>query len=44
LGGALMAAGHVVFAYHFFAMALNFGPRRSGSVVLWNARPAEAQS
>jgi cytochrome c oxidase cbb3-type subunit 1 len=43
LGGALMAAGHVVFAYHFFAMALNFGPRRSGSVVLWNARPAEAQ-
>ena len=44
LGGALMAAGHVVFAYHFFAMALNLGPRRSGSVVLWNARSAEARS
>jgi cytochrome c oxidase cbb3-type subunit 1 len=43
-GGALMAAGHVVFAYHFFAMALNLGPRRSGSVVLWNARSAEARS
>jgi cytochrome c oxidase cbb3-type subunit 1 len=44
LGGALMAAGHVVFAFHFFAMALNFGPRRSGSVVLGSARPAEAQA
>src|SRR6202140_1252853 len=43
-GGALMAAGHFVFAYHFFVMALNLGPRRSGSVVLWSARSAEAQS
>jgi cytochrome c oxidase cbb3-type subunit 1 len=41
-GGTLMIAGHVVFAYHFFAMALNLGPQRSGSVLLGNVRPAEA--
>ena len=44
LGGALMAAGHVVFAYHFFVMAFNLGPRRYGSVVLGHLRPAEARS
>jgi len=37
--------GHVVFRVPFsFAMALNLGPRRSGSVVLWNARSGEARS
>jgi cytochrome c oxidase cbb3-type subunit 1 len=40
-GGALMVAGHIVFAYHFFVMALNLGPQRSGSVLLGNVRPAE---
>jgi cytochrome c oxidase cbb3-type subunit 1 len=40
-GGALMIAGHSVFAYHFFVMALNLGPQRSGSVLLGNVRPAE---
>jgi cytochrome c oxidase cbb3-type subunit 1 len=29
-GGALMTAGHVIFAYHFFAMALQRGPVKSG--------------
>ena len=43
LGGALMTAGHIVFAYHFFVMALNLGPRRSGRLLLGNARPGEAQ-
>ena len=42
-GGMLMTAGHIVFAYHFFVMALNFGPSRSGSVRLGNAHPAEAR-
>jgi cytochrome c oxidase cbb3-type subunit I len=42
-GGTLMAAGHIVFAYHFFVMALTLGPRRSGRLLLGNARPAEAQ-
>jgi len=43
LGGALMTAGHIVFAYHFFVMALDLGPRRSGSLLLGSARLAEAE-
>jgi cytochrome c oxidase cbb3-type subunit 1 len=43
LGGALMTAGHIVFAYHIFVMALDLGPRRSGSLLLGSARLAEAE-
>jgi cytochrome c oxidase cbb3-type subunit 1 len=43
LGGALMTAGHIVFAYHFFVMALDLGPRRSGRLLLGSARLAEAE-
>ena len=42
-GGALMAAGHIVFAYHFFLMALNLGPHRSGRLLPGNAHSAEAR-
>jgi cytochrome c oxidase cbb3-type subunit 1 len=31
IGGALMTLGHLVFAFHFLAMALRFGPRRLGA-------------
>jgi cytochrome c oxidase cbb3-type subunit 1 len=30
IGGALMTLGHIIFALHFFAMVLRFGPRRIG--------------
>jgi cytochrome c oxidase cbb3-type subunit 1 len=42
-GGALMAAGHVIFAYHFFVMALDLGPHRSGSLQLRGVRLAEVR-
>ena len=31
VGGALMTLGHLVFAFHFVAMVLRFGPRRLGA-------------
>ena len=31
IGGALMTLGHLVFAFHFAAMVLRFGPRRLGA-------------
>jgi len=34
IGGAIMALGHVVFAGHFIAMALRYGPRRVGAALL----------
>jgi len=34
VGGAIMALGHVVFAGHFIAMALRYGPRRVGAALL----------
>lgn len=34
VGGAIMALGHVVFAVHFIAMALRYGPRRVGAALL----------
>ncbi|HEY0844441.1 MAG TPA: cbb3-type cytochrome c oxidase subunit I [Noviherbaspirillum sp.] len=46
VGGALMTIGHLVFAVHFIAMALRFGPRRVGAALL-NMRsttPALAQA
>jgi cytochrome c oxidase cbb3-type subunit I len=43
LGGALMTAGHIVFAYHFFVMALNLAPRRSGRLLFGSARLTEAE-
>ena len=33
VGGALMTLGHLVFAFHFVAMVLRFGPRRLGAAV-----------
>jgi cytochrome c oxidase cbb3-type subunit 1 len=34
LGGAIMTLGHLVFAFHFAAMALRFGPARIGAALL----------
>ncbi|TAN09346.1 MAG: hypothetical protein EPN34_14200 [Burkholderiaceae bacterium] len=33
VGGALMWAGHVIFALHFLAMVLRFGPARTGAAL-----------
>jgi cytochrome c oxidase cbb3-type subunit 1 len=41
-GGALMVLGHLLFAYHFFVMALDYGPRRSVSALLGDTRPLGA--
>jgi cytochrome c oxidase cbb3-type subunit 1 len=38
IGGALMTLGHVVFVGHFFAMALRFGPRRTGAALFWQSK------
>jgi cytochrome c oxidase cbb3-type subunit 1 len=38
VGGAIMTIGHLVFAFHFIAMALRFGPRRTGAALLHNKR------
>ncbi|MFZ6649300.1 cbb3-type cytochrome c oxidase subunit I [Undibacterium sp. TJN25] len=34
VGGAIMTLGHLVFAFHFVAMALRYGPRRVGAALL----------
>lgn len=34
LGGALMTAGHLVFAAHFVVMVFGYGPKRHGAVSL----------
>ena len=38
IGGALMTLGHVVFVGHFFAMALRFGPHRTGAALFWQSK------
>lgn len=45
IGGALMTAGHLVFVGHFFAMALRFGPHRTGAALFWqtNLEPARGE-
>jgi cytochrome c oxidase cbb3-type subunit 1 len=40
IGGALMTLGHLVFVGHFFAMALRFGPHRTGAALFWQPREA----
>ena len=32
-GRRLMTLGHLVFAFHFLAMALRFGPKRTGAAL-----------
>jgi cytochrome c oxidase cbb3-type subunit 1 len=41
-GGVLMAAGHFLFAWHFFAMVMNRGPERSGRAFIGSAPVAGA--
>ncbi|HJV84270.1 MAG TPA: cbb3-type cytochrome c oxidase subunit I [Noviherbaspirillum sp.] len=39
IGGAVMTLGHLVFAFHFVAMALRYGPRRIGAALLHTPAP-----
>jgi cytochrome c oxidase cbb3-type subunit I len=41
IGGALMTAGHLVFAVHFLAMVFDLGPRRDRAALFHVARSAE---
>lgn len=41
LGGALMVLGHLVFVGHFLAMALRFGPTRTGAALFWQQHEME---
>jgi len=41
VGGTLMLASHVVFAGHFLAMALRFGPQRTGAALFAPSRELE---
>jgi cytochrome c oxidase cbb3-type subunit 1 len=34
-GGSLMVLGHFIFVGHFLAMALRFGPTRTGAALFW---------
>ena len=44
VGGAIMTIGHLVFAWHFAAMALRHGPRRVGAALLHTRSSAPAPS
>ncbi len=44
LGGAVMTLGHVVFAFHFIAMALRYGRRRVGPALFHQRGGAVAAS
>jgi cytochrome c oxidase cbb3-type subunit I len=41
IGGALMTAGHVVFAVHFLAMVFDLGPQRDRAALFHVARSAD---
>jgi cytochrome c oxidase cbb3-type subunit 1 len=41
IGGVLMTLGHLVFAVHFLAMALDLGPRRARAALFHLARSAD---
>ena len=41
IGGALMVAGHLVFAWHFIAIALGLGPQRSKPALFVHGARAE---
>ena len=36
VGGGLMVASHLIFAFHFLAMSLRFGPDRAGAALFSN--------
>ncbi|HLS50510.1 MAG TPA: cbb3-type cytochrome c oxidase subunit I, partial [Burkholderiaceae bacterium] len=44
IGGALMTAGHIVFAIHFILMALRYGKQRRGAALWHQASRAAAQT
>jgi cytochrome c oxidase cbb3-type subunit 1 len=43
VGGALMLASHLVFVGHFLAMALRFGPMRTGAALFGPVRAKELE-
>ena len=42
VGGLLMVLSHVIFVGHFLAMALRFGPTRTGAALFWQQGLLEA--
>lgn len=42
VGGSLMVLSHLVFVGHFLAMALRFGPMRTGAALFWQRGQAAA--
>jgi cytochrome c oxidase cbb3-type subunit I len=44
LGGAIMTLGHLVFAFHFVAMALRYGPQRVGAALFHKPSTAPTPS
>lgn len=41
VGGSLMLLSHIVFVGHFLAMALRFGPTRTGAALFWQQAQTE---
>jgi cytochrome c oxidase cbb3-type subunit 1 len=41
VGGSLMVLSHLVFVGHFLAMALRFGPTRTGAALFWQQGQTE---
>ena len=35
VGGSLMLLSHLIFVFHFLAMALRFGPTRTSAALFW---------
>jgi cytochrome c oxidase cbb3-type subunit 1 len=42
IGGTLMTLGHLIFAYHFFALVLEHGPRRVGAALIGHPQSSGA--
>jgi cytochrome c oxidase cbb3-type subunit I len=42
VGGTLMTLGHFIFAYHFFALVLEHGPRRVGAALIGHPQSSGA--
>ena len=38
IAGVMLTLGHLIFVGHFLAMALRFGPHRTGAALFWQPR------
>jgi cytochrome c oxidase cbb3-type subunit 1 len=41
VGGSLMLLSHIIFVGHFLAIALRFGPARTGAALFWQQAQTE---